>query len=156
MSGKIVAINCTSHGGGGTVMLKIAETARKNGYKYITYGPEEYTDGIEEHNFFVSTFINKVNVKLTCLTGYDNAIINHGTKKLLKEISYDSHNFVESTRQENSENDEYETDNLSFDQSEKNKNVISIGWGLTAIVSSQLIIFFVFYHDRLPFGIKLC
>lgn len=83
---KIVAINCNLRSGGGKVMSGIAEVAQKYGFEYHTYSPEDRKDKPENHTFIISRAINYINLKLSKLIGYDNAIINYGTIKLIKQL----------------------------------------------------------------------
>jgi len=86
MNKKIVAINCAISSGGGKVMMEIAEVARKNNYEYYTFSPEANMPEPSDHYYFLSRQEHRLNRKIGQLSGYDNAFMRRGTKKLIKHL----------------------------------------------------------------------
>lgn len=87
MGMKVVAINCTVLGGGGKVMLDIANLARKSGYIYYTFSPESKALPPTNHFYFLSRWEHNINAKIGIMTGYGNALLSRGTLHLIKEIN---------------------------------------------------------------------
>lgn len=82
----IAAINCNVRSGGGKVMLGIAEVARNSGFDYYTYSPESKIDSPKNHSYIISRYTNYANMKISQLIGYDSAVINYGTYKLINQL----------------------------------------------------------------------
>ena len=86
---KIVEINAANFFSTGTIMLNIAETARKEGYEVTTFSKNTRTaqkKTIKNHKLIGTVFENTLHRYFSWYTDYQDCGSYFGTKKLIREL----------------------------------------------------------------------